>query len=737
MMKVTSNRRRRRTGEVMDEAEERDTSRIGQSRRKSSRLSRGSLLSWFTLLVLAIGLELAAAKEEQQSNFELSEIAEYCLGPNNDHAECFRLMPVRFQGDDDDSENELSVKVDSSVDLGRVCLEVIETNDGDKELEVSYELGDGWTMTEGHFWLGTSVSAAPLMLHYTHDGDNNGKGVGHKLPDATRFRFHTDMENLPDPSLQTTTYWNEVVQATNEVVCHPSGDETPEETGMRVFAAQAVVWNQEDDIHVKTFAALHPENSFAALEDYFILCACPGTTVETADGGGGAPSGEDLMEQIEEEHKGEKFSLNNLMHAEDELAETLQKEEKEEEKHEEEGEEQEEKEEQEQEQEEQVQEKSNENTTPPSPDSKDFDEIQEGHMDHHSSDEDEENHEDGPVVMVKADELEVTTSFIVIMPDQKHYVDMLLDEDALHKTEEQIEASPELHQAWHTFVEQLMSDFNIPSVNASEATNHARRRDLGGRRSLKAVNVEWIEDSPDLFRFLITTPCPANVLSDRRIDMGSSPKDLRTDGSSSKATCYKAFGKYKVLQLETADGDTGGSGSEDEPSSDYTLDEGKSRQEVCYEIFHMTRQELAKHTFEQDLPEDLPFSIYGGKPESCLPTGYSTTVPRPDEVPSLDEEMLHLMEDHRHPHRKKQALYELHKDDGSWDILRVAEFVAYLTTSMVMMGLCVLVYCWFLPKIDAESRNRVTDDWSQPSLRPQPIVSQRPKSEADYFPWLE
>ena len=85
-------------------------------------------------------------------------------------------------------------------------------------------------------------------------------------------------------------------------------------------------------------------------------------------------------------------------------------------------------------------------------------------------------------------------------------------------------------------------------------------------------------------------------------------------------------------------------------------------------------------------------------------------------------------------------LYELRNDDGSWNKLRILEMIAYLSVSLLCMALCVTIYCFFLPKIDLESRNRVTDDWSQPSLRPTRISIRNQKlsrNEPDYFPWLE
>lgn len=210
--------------------------------------------------------------------------------------------------------------------------------------------------------------------------------------------------------------------------------------------------------------------------------------------------------------------------------------------------------------------------------------------------------------------------------------------------------------------------------------------------------------------------------------MGSSPKALVRGhhNDDSKATCYKAFGKYKVLHLNPNDVLE----EEDE------FPQGQSRQEVCYDIFHYTRQALSKEKLGRDLPDDVPFLIQGGKPESCLPTGVSTIVPKPPDMevvePSLDSA------DFGTKH-STSILYELRNDDGTWNGLRIMELLAYLSTTMVMMALCVTIYCFFLPKIDLESRNRVTDDWSQVSLRPQPVSRSKKhsKTETDYFPWLE
>ena len=381
------------------------------------------------------------------------------------------------------------------------------------------------------------------------------------------------------------------------------------------------------------------------------------------------------------------------------------------------------------------------------PAEEDFVEVQEGQVDRDSS---EDKADD---VIVNADELELTTSFIVVVPNQKHYMDILLDENNMHATESKIEASPGLHEAWHTFVGQLMGDFNVPSINSTDIRGAVKsekgirrneENDPVRHRNLKTVTIEWIEDSPDLFKFLITTPCPASVLhmlgakkkrGKQVVDMGSSPKALIRAGSGQdstfdEATCYKAFGKYKVMHLkDPIDGE--------EMFQDLE-DSGSSRQEACYDIFHMTRLALAKGKLGQDLPDDVPFLIHGGKPESCLPTGFATTVIKPAGLKGIDLTSGNTTDD---VHRVKDALYELHNEDGSWNVLRVMELVAYVSTSMLMMSLCIVIYCYFLPKIDMECRNQVTDDWSQPTMRPTRIVGSRrgkPKAkETDYFPWLE
>jgi hypothetical protein len=732
----------------------------GTGKRRHSIVSRARLVTSMAMLLL-VGLEMVEAKQKTTVSGVLSKVAKYCLGPrpydySTPKRECFRLMPTPFQESDVAGETPV-ITIDSSIDLGRVCLDVIETEDGDVELEVNYEVGEGWTMKDGHFYLGTSTTTAPFMLHYTRDGKvaKEVDIVAHKLPDATRFPYHTTLKNAAHTQMKTTSIWNEEVEVNENVVCSSSVDATPDETGIRVFSAQAVLWNQENDLEVTSFATLKPQENFATLEDYFIVCTCPDTTLEDAD-----IEGE--QEEETEEHV--------LAKALEELANQLE--------HSSEGD-------------------TNDNSSDPSPDPQNVDQVQEGHLDRHSNSDSVDKEDDPVVVMVQAEELELTTSFLVVVPDQKHYMDLLLDEAVQHKTEHQIEASLELHETWHAFVAQLMSDFHIPAVNASQGINNRR----GRRRRLKAVTVEWMEDSPDLFKFLITTPCPVHVLDQRRIDMGrSSPKDdLVQDGSSFKTTCYKAFGKYRVLYLHTSDyqdptnldhkdhdddiqeklsslpvDSTQVRGGQQQQQQQQHIQQEQQQhkqleqqeqqqqqqqQQVCEDIFHWTRQELEMHALgqqqqqRQDLSHDAPpFIIYGGQPESCLPTGYSTTMAvvktnaTDDDIDDSQQFQMLLgnqtSHNHHNNHFQKEALYQLHQEDGTWNFVRVVELGAYLVTSLCMMGFLIFIYCSFLPKNALESRNRVTDDWSHPSLRPRRIGSRSSSKQSqwkdpEFFPWLE
>ena len=794
-----------------------------QSRPRASRQAdkfyNGTAFTCLALLGLLMAVPSATASG-------IDKMAEYCLGTHSSRSlvgeECFPLRPIP-DGQDD-------MATDTS-NLGEVCLEVMEStaSDGDGEtmLEVTFRTANDWVMKDTHFWLGSSVNAAPKMIMYLHDNDhdadnnhdgppvppsasrngsNNGSEDEHdaattttyKMPDPRRFPYYTTMENEDDPRLHTTTEWNEVLEATPEIVCPAANNDVQDDTGSRAFSAQAVLVRSDGSSSrpIIAFAAMNEEEDFRSLESFFVVCACPADT-----GSGATAESETTEEENEEETKQDEVNANNMlaqMHAEEELEdEALESAQKQEETADKGGDEKEETVEEEIEEEtkqdevnandmlaqmhaedelnelleHEEEEKGISNKDANGNGNQDYVEVQEGHLDRHSDSQEEEEEEEDSLedkiafydddhdenkepVIVYADELELTTSFIVVVPDQKHYNDVLLDEDNLHATESKIEASPGLHQAWHTFVGQLMGDFNVPSINRTDMmgdrpfASEKDRRARGGHdlhRSLKSVTIEWIEDSPDLFRFLITTPCPTSVLNmlgdkkkhNKHVDMGSSPKALIRAGNNDQdsiveATCYKAFGKYKVLHLmDPVD-------QMDEDLLDAMEDAGSSRQEVCYDIFHMTRQALSKDKLGQDLPDDVPFLIHGGKPESCLPTGFSTKVVKPDGLGGIDLSSGDSSDEVR---KEKSPLYELHNEDGSWNILRVMELVAYLSTSILMMSVCITIYCYFLPKIDLESRNRVTDDWSHPSLRPQPIVGSRKgrgsSKNPDYFPWLE
>ena len=820
----------------------------------------------------------------------VDKIAQYCLGPTAEHrlASLEECLPLRPIPDDDNTYDEQVDAQTATEDLGQVCLELMQGPPGSLAmLEITFKTSQYWVMTDAHFWLGSRVEDAPTMMMNLHDNedpnadqpetdadpsvpstarssgngsqDENYATTTYTMPDSSRFPYYTTMEDAEDSRLRTTTEWNEVIEATPEVVC-PSGDnENKESQELRFFSAQAILRPKatKDGSNSKNstggglrpivaFAAMQQEESFRSLDSFFVTCACPGSL--DVDGKEEKEDSEtETAEEVEEEAEQDDIKSNNLLNMmfaddereneQEEQAEELITDESEAEEADEETKEDEfgennmleqvHKEEQfeelqewkldhnnaagdetqeeeledetkqdavsenymleqmqaaEQMEEEQVgdteegvedetkQDEAGENNmleqekideqleklaeemeedrkTGKEHAEEDYVEVQEGQVDRDSSEDEAE------AVIVNADELEFTTSFIVVVPDQKHYMDVLLDENNLHATESKIEASPGLHKAWHTFVGQLMGDFNVPSINSTDIRGAVKsekdlRRDEEDdpvrRRNLKTVTIEWIEDSPDLFNFLIMTPCPASVLhmlgkkkkrGKQVVDMGSSPKELIRAGSGQdstfdEATCYKAFGKYKVVHLkDPIDGE--------EMFQDLE-DVGSSRQEACYDIFHMTRLALAKDRLGQDLPDDAPFLIHGGKPESCLPTGFATTVVKPAGLTGID---LTSGNATNGVHRSKDPLYDLHNEDGSWNILKVLELVAYVSTSMLMMSLCIVIYCYFLPKIDMECRNQVTDDWSQPSMRPTRIVGSRrgkPKAkEMDYFPWLE
>jgi len=418
-------------------------------------------------------------------------------------------------------------------------------------------------------------------------------------------------------------------------------------------------------------------------------------------------------------------------------------------------------------------------------DVRDFVEEQDGEVDHHIDIVDDENDVANVVaepVLVYADELELTTSFLVVVPDQKHYMDVLMDEATLHETESKIEASKGLHQAWFTFVEQIMGDLGVPSINViKELTNDEMvvtssrssemnvRRTTATARSAKSrqvslldstVTIEWEENSPTLFKFLIVTQCPPDtieyLLNDKKkqqhhlgskgmVDMGSSPKELIRSGTSqarTEVTCYKAFGMYKVLHLlspvkvkeEVVVDDLDGhddNKEEDEAVVFQDLENDSSsasRQEICDHLFRITRQAMKESRLGQDLPNDVPFLIHGGQPESCLPTGYTTTVMKPvglkEDLTKKANVSSSLYNDNHSTHTQQNEplwFYQLHNDDdnGSWNVTRLGQLIAYLCTSVFTIVLFVTIYCYLLPKVDAETRNRVTDDWSEPSMRPQ------------------
>jgi len=401
--------------------------------------------------------------------------------------------------------------------------------------------------------------------------------------------------------------------------------------------------------------------------------------------------------------------------------------------------------------------------------------------------------------LVQADELELTTSFFIVMSKQLTFLLLWEDEESLHETEKQIEASPELHDAWHRFVAQLMTDHGIPSVNTttsmkeeaaaaappqilettynhslsgSKHKNERRSQDgkVGDGRNLRgkggkdemtaeAVAIEWIEDSPNLFQFLIQTQCPPNVLDGSHgVEFGSSPKELvrgsssrnndkdeDRDSSSSQATCYKAFGSFRVLHFRERgmttrladDQANSGGGNASATVASATVENSfggttSSQQKVCSAIFDMTRQALAKDQLSDYLPPELPFMIHAGKPESCVPTGESIMVAKPHDMKTLAN--YRTMDSSSSKHRSYSALYDLHYKDGSLNILRVMELVVYLLASLLLMALCLSIYCWFLPKIDLEARNRVTDDWSEPSSS----TSKEPSSRGpEFYPWLD
>lgn len=700
--------------------------------------------------------------------------------------ECFPLRPIPGQHGTADTSS-----------LGEVCLDVMEGFDGSNMLEINFKTEGDWVIQDAHFWLGTSINAAPKMIMYLHDDDNspetssaprNGGGNNngsedaqydsnsaastktYKMPDARRFPYHTTMENVEDARLHTTTEWNEILDMKPEMTCPTTGNNAEDTLGRRVLSAQAVFakkGSNNDGVTSRpifAFAAMNDDEVFGTLESFFIVCPCAPSATEESE-----------AEEIEGEIKEEEVGTNNMleeMHAGEQIDGVVEQEDEKTtdkvrgEPEEVEAIEAETKEEESStnnmlsflDKEEEAKEYDDNN------ESDDYVDVQEGHIERHRDSQKEEEEDDNEdEVVVSADELELTTSFLVVVPAQRHFRDFLLDEDSLHETESKIEASPGLHLAWHTFVGQLMGDFGVPSVNvtgdskaamaAAVASEKGMRRANDNHRQLKGVTIEWIENSPDLFKFLITTPCPTSVLNmlgdkkkhtKRGVDMGSSPKALIRAGGANdqdsvlEATCYKAFGKYKVLHLMDPVTDEVLSDEEQQNQEDA----GSARQEVCYDIFHMTRQALSKDKLGQDLPSDVPFLISGGKPESCLPTGFSTHVVRPKGIVRLD---LNSKDDADADDSERQMspLYELHNEDGSWNALRVMELVAYISTSLVMMSLFITVYCYLLPKIDVESRNRVTDDWSEPNMRPQRIVGSRsrggkvPSKNPEYFPWLE